>query len=114
MAALALIAMCFVDCNSSVAMVVLCISVGISGCAYSGSCLTELDIAPNLAGTLTGITNTLGSATGFLAPAIAGAITMNNVSGGQVACVLLLKCCVFFRVLSALCYFLFNYILLAF
>ncbi|XP_037799091.1 LOW QUALITY PROTEIN: sialin-like [Penaeus monodon] len=77
-AALALIAMCFVDCNSSVAMVVLCISVGISGCAYSGSCLTELDIAPNLAGTLTGITNTLGSATGFLAPAIAGAITMNN------------------------------------
>ncbi|XP_047484173.1 sialin-like [Penaeus chinensis] len=77
-AALALIAMCFVDCNSSVAMVVLCISVGISGCGYSGSCLTEQDIAPNLAGTLTGITNTLGSATGFLAPAVAGAITMNN------------------------------------
>ncbi|XP_063598728.1 putative inorganic phosphate cotransporter isoform X2 [Penaeus indicus] len=77
-AALALIAMCFVDCNSSAAMVVLCISVGISGCVYSGSCLTEQDIAPNLAGTLTGITNTLGSATGFLAPAVAGAITMDN------------------------------------
>lgn len=80
MAALALVAMCFVDCNSSAAMVVLCVSVGVSGCAYSGNALTEQDIAPNLAGTLTGITNTIGSATGFLAPALAGAVTMNNVS----------------------------------
>ncbi|ROT73126.1 putative inorganic phosphate cotransporter [Penaeus vannamei] len=79
-AALALVAMCFVDCNSSAAMVVLCVSVGVSGCAYSGNALTEQDIAPNLAGTLTGITNTIGSATGFLAPALAGAVTMNNVS----------------------------------
>ncbi|XP_069969590.1 sialin [Penaeus vannamei] len=79
-AALALVAMCFVDCNSSAAMVVLCVSVGVSGCAYSGNALTEQDIAPNLAGTLTGITNTIGSATGFLAPALAGAVTMNNNS----------------------------------
>ncbi|XP_042882848.1 putative inorganic phosphate cotransporter [Penaeus japonicus] len=77
-AALGLIAMCLVDCNSTVAMIVLCLSVGVTGCSYSGNGLTAQDIAPNLAGTLTGITNTLGSATGFLAPALVGAIIEND------------------------------------
>ncbi|XP_042855608.1 sialin-like isoform X2 [Penaeus japonicus] len=76
--AAALIAMCFVDCDSTLAMAMLCIAVGFNGSSYSGNALSEQDIAPNLAGTLLGITNTFGAATGFLAPATVGAITNGN------------------------------------
>ncbi|XP_063598721.1 putative inorganic phosphate cotransporter isoform X1 [Penaeus indicus] len=75
MPAAALVVMCFVNCNSSLAIVVLCVAVGCTGSSYSGSLLMEQDIAPNLAGTLVGITNTVGSITGFIAPAVVGAIT---------------------------------------
>lgn len=60
-------------------MAMLCMAVGFNGASYSGNTLAEQDIAPNLAGTLLGITNTFGSATGFLAPATVGAITSGNV-----------------------------------
>ncbi|XP_027217377.2 sialin isoform X2 [Penaeus vannamei] len=76
--AVALVVMCFVNCNSTLAIVVLCVAVGCTGTSYSGSILTEQDIAPNLAGTLVGITNTVGSVTGFIAPAAVGAITKGN------------------------------------
>ncbi|XP_050723271.1 sialin-like isoform X3 [Eriocheir sinensis] len=73
-----LVAMMWVDCNAVVAVVVMCLAVGFMGPINSGSSLAEQDIAPNLAGSLKGLTNTLGSATGFLAPAITGAIVNNN------------------------------------
>lgn len=76
--AIALLALCFVNCDSTLAMVMLCMALGFSGASYSGNALSEQDIAPNLAGTLLGITNTFGSATGFLAPATVGAITSGN------------------------------------
>lgn len=78
--AVALVIMCFVNCNSTLAIVVLCVAVGSTGSCYSGNLLSEQDIAPNLAGTLVGITNTVGSVTGFVAPATIGAITKGNVS----------------------------------
>ncbi|ROT73124.1 sialin [Penaeus vannamei] len=76
--AVALVVMCFVDCNSTLAMVVLCIAVGVCGSAYSGNALTEQDIAPNLTGTLVGITNTISAVMGFVAPSVTGAITQGR------------------------------------
>lgn len=76
--AVGLIAMMGVNCDPVLAMVVMCLSVGATGPINSGSSLSEQDIAPNLAGTLKGLTNTLGSATGFLAPAVTGAIVNGN------------------------------------
>ncbi|XP_063878458.1 sialin-like isoform X1 [Scylla paramamosain] len=73
-----LIGMMWVNCDPTVAMVVMCLAVGLIGPIGSGSPLSEQDIAPNLAGTLKGLTNTLGSATGFVAPAVTGAITSGN------------------------------------
>ena len=78
--ALCLVAMMWVKCNSVAAVVVMCLAVGLMGTINSGLPLSEQDIAPNLAGTLKGLTNTLASATGFLAPAVAGAIISDNVS----------------------------------
>lgn len=78
--AAALVAMTWVNCNSTVAMTVLCVAVGCLGTVSSGSLISEQDIAPNFAGSIKGLTNTVASATGFLAPAITGAIINDNVS----------------------------------
>ncbi|MPD01770.1 Sialin [Portunus trituberculatus] len=75
-----LVAMIWVECDPVWAIIVMCLSVSATGPINSGSALSEQDIAPNFAGTLKGLTNTLGSATGFLAPAVTGAIIKNNVS----------------------------------
>lgn len=73
-----LMLMCFVNCNTSLAMMVLCISVGLSGSANCGFLCSHQELAPNFAGTLLGITNTVGSAAGVLAPIITGSITEGN------------------------------------
>ncbi|XP_045138893.1 LOW QUALITY PROTEIN: sialin-like [Portunus trituberculatus] len=73
-----LVAMIWVECDPVWAIIVMCLSVSATGPINSGSALSEQDIAPNFAGTLKGLTNTLGSATGFLAPAVTGAIIKNN------------------------------------
>merc|ERR1711962_1410580 len=70
--------MCLVDCDSTLAMVVLCFAVGMNGAIYCGYMSSTQDLAPNYAGTLMGITNTLATIPGFAAPAVVGAITQDN------------------------------------
>jgi hypothetical protein len=55
-------------------------ALGLNGFVYSGFMCTHVDMAPELAGTLFGITNTIASFPGFLAPSVANLITKNNVS----------------------------------
>lgn len=75
-AALALVALSFVDCtNPGAAIAFLCLGVAISGCAYSGFLVNHMDIAPQFAGTLFGLTNCVAAITGFVAPYIASALT---------------------------------------
>ncbi|KAG7159683.1 Sialin-like 8 [Homarus americanus] len=76
---LALLAMTLVGCDSTLALVFMSLGLGAQGAINSGSVISEQDIAPNLAGTLKGITNSLGSVTGILAPLITGAIINNNI-----------------------------------
>ncbi|KAG0727172.1 putative inorganic phosphate cotransporter [Chionoecetes opilio] len=73
-----LVLMCFVNCNTKLAMMVLCVAVGLSGSANCGFLCSHQDMAPNFAGTLLGITNAVGSAAGVLAPIITGSITEGN------------------------------------
>ncbi|KAK7081859.1 hypothetical protein SK128_016485 [Halocaridina rubra] len=77
-AMLSLIIMCFVNCNSALAVVVLCLAVGLSGSANCGFLCSHQDLAPNFAGTLLGFTNTFGSFAGVFAPMITGALTEGN------------------------------------
>ncbi|XP_068247376.1 putative inorganic phosphate cotransporter [Palaemon carinicauda] len=76
--AAALIAICFVDCNSTLAVVCLCISVGVNSASNSGADITEQEIAPNLTALLKSITNSVGSVAGIVAPFITGSITTGN------------------------------------
>ena len=72
--------MCFVGCDPNLAMVVLCMAVGFNGAIYCGYMCSHADIAPAFAGTLMGITNTIGTIPGFTAPSVVGAIINENVS----------------------------------
>ena len=55
--------------------VLLFLGIGLSGAGYSGWQCLFIDMSPNYAGTLVGISNTFGSIPGFLAPLVVGALT---------------------------------------
>ncbi|XP_064087627.1 putative inorganic phosphate cotransporter isoform X2 [Macrobrachium nipponense] len=78
-AGLALVVMCFVNCNVPLAVGVLCIAVGITGASNSGGHVGEQDICPqSLVGVITGMGCMASAATGFLAPLVTGSIIMGN------------------------------------
>ena len=77
---LALIGCCFVGCDRTLAMVMLCIAVGSCGTMFCGYMCSHADLAPRYAGTLMGITNTFATIPGFVSPILTGALTNDNVS----------------------------------
>ncbi|XP_037779269.1 putative inorganic phosphate cotransporter [Penaeus monodon] len=91
-----LVAMCFVNCDGIMAMAVLCTVVGISGSLYSGYMCSHQDLAPNFAGTLFGVTNTLANIPGFAAPQLTGAITYGNQTLSAWRRVFLLSAAIYF------------------
>ena len=58
----------------------MCIGVAASGLMHSGYNVNMLDIAPRYACIIMGLTNTVGTITGFLSPMMVGFITVNKVS----------------------------------
>lgn len=76
-----LVAMCFVNCDAVLAVVVLCVSVGLNGAVYAGYMCSHQDLAPNFAGFLMGLTNTVATIPGFAAPQLTGAITKDQTLG---------------------------------
>ncbi|XP_066974650.1 putative inorganic phosphate cotransporter [Macrobrachium rosenbergii] len=73
-----LIAMCFVDCNATLAVVFLCVAESLNSAQFSGAFVSEQDIAPNFAGVLNGIINSVAAITGIITPLIIGAVTTGN------------------------------------
>lgn len=75
-ASVCLIGLAFVKCSDfSMAIGLLTTGVTLSGSQYSGFLVNHIDIAPKYAGTLFGISNMLGSVSGFVAPPIVGYLT---------------------------------------
>ncbi|KAK3889501.1 hypothetical protein Pcinc_006473 [Petrolisthes cinctipes] len=75
---LGLVAMCFVNCDSILAMVMLCVAVGLNGAIYCGYMCSHQDLAPNFAGSLMGLTNTVATIPPMVSPMIIGAIINDN------------------------------------
>ena len=73
-----LIWMSWVGCNKPMAVVALCVSVSFNAAVYSGCQVNHVDLSPNYAGTLMGITNTVANCAGFLAPYYTGAFIDGN------------------------------------
>ena len=66
-------------CDALLVMILLTLSQFFGGFAYAGFYNPNiLDLAPPYAGTLFGISNTLGNINGFLAPQVAGYIIRDN------------------------------------
>lgn len=74
--------------SATVAVTCMCIGVASSGLMHSGYTVNMLDVAPRYACVIMGLTNTVGTITGFLSPMMVGFITVDKVSLG--ACLLTL------------------------
>ncbi|KAK0040753.1 sialin [Biomphalaria pfeifferi] len=71
---------CYVDSDRNLIVALLTMAVGFSGFTMAGYSVNHLDIAPTFAGVLYGLTNTIGTTTGFIGPAILASLTgeVNN------------------------------------
>ena len=73
-----LVALGFVNCTqTTLAVALLTLGATLHGAVYSSFLVNPMDIAPQFAGTIFGISNMLGAATGFIAPPVAAALTPN-------------------------------------
>ena len=77
--AIALIMIAFatggLECDTDYVVVLLCVGMFFNGAFSAGNFSSHLDLAPNFAGTLMGISNTFaGGVTGFVVPTVIGAI----------------------------------------
>ena len=80
---LLLIGLSFLDCTqTALAVTILTIAVSLSGCLFSGYFVNHMDIAPQYAGTLMGISNAVAASSGFIAPYVASVLTRDvSLSG---------------------------------
>ena len=68
----------FVNCTqTTLAVALLTIGATLHGAVYSSFLVNPMDIAPQFAGTIFGISNMLGAMTGFIAPPAAAYLTPN-------------------------------------
>jgi len=81
--ALFLIAVGFLGCNRILIVLAIIIASSSASLAVSGFGVNNLDLAPNYAGTLYGLTNTLGSVAGFLGPEVVGVLTYRESTRAQ-------------------------------
>lgn len=73
----------FVGCSHLLAMTLLVLGMSLYGFTVGGQSPVALDIAPDFAGTVMGITNCMGNLAGMLAPLATGYFTEHNESLGQ-------------------------------
>ena len=63
------------QCNTTYAIVLMCIGMYFNGAIAAGHFVSHVDLAPNFAGTLFGISNTFsGGVVGFVVPLVIGAL----------------------------------------
>ncbi|XP_041361198.1 sialin-like [Gigantopelta aegis] len=64
--------------NPTLVIALLCLAIGLNGFTLAGYSVNHLDIAPKYAGLMMSISNTFGTTTGFIGPAVVGALTNHN------------------------------------
>ncbi|XP_037075480.1 LOW QUALITY PROTEIN: putative inorganic phosphate cotransporter [Pollicipes pollicipes] len=70
--ALALVGVSFAGCHDALVLSLMVVTVGFNGGVLSGYNINHMDLAPNFAGTLMGLTNCVATLAGVLAPFQAG------------------------------------------
>ncbi|XP_026735802.1 sialin [Trichoplusia ni] len=72
-----LLVLCFIA-HRGVAVALMALAVTCNGAIFSGFLSNHIDIAPNFAGTLMALTNTVGTVPGVIVPLLVGYITHGN------------------------------------
>ena len=75
---LCLIGAGYVGCDRTAAVVLLTLSVGLSGLNGGGFLVNHLDVGPPFAGVLFGLSNSLATIPGFAGPALVGVIAKHR------------------------------------
>ena len=78
--AICLLGIKYAGCDKVLVVVLLCLTVGFNGFQFNSINCNHIDIAPNFAGTLMGITNMFANFSGFLAPMLISYIIEDHVS----------------------------------
>uniref|UniRef100_A0A0N7ZD27 Major facilitator superfamily (MFS) profile domain-containing protein n=1 Tax=Scylla olivacea TaxID=85551 RepID=A0A0N7ZD27_SCYOL len=73
-----LIGITFLHCDRTGTIVLFTLATTLQGGIYTGFLINHIDIAPNFAGTLFGITNALGTIPSWVGPITTGALTKNQ------------------------------------
>ncbi|GBM03563.1 Putative inorganic phosphate cotransporter [Araneus ventricosus] len=68
----------YIGCRPTAIIILLIVSSGLNGLCNSGFRVTHVDMSPEFAGILMGITNCIANFSGFLAPAYVGFITQSG------------------------------------
>ncbi|GLH13608.1 Sodium-dependent phosphate transporter, partial [Gryllus bimaculatus] len=78
-----LIGLAFSGCNSILAIICLTVALATTGAESPGPLAAYVDLSPNHAGIVFGISNMVTVAPGFLSPFIVGYLTFENQTAGQ-------------------------------
>ncbi|KAI1297686.1 Sialin [Halotydeus destructor] len=78
--ALCLYGVTLVKCDAILSVLLFILAMGFNGFIYSGFYVTHVDMAPDFAGTLMGITNCIATIPGILAPYVVGLFLKHDVS----------------------------------
>ncbi|XP_077300658.1 major facilitator superfamily transporter 3 isoform X2 [Arctopsyche grandis] len=73
-----LLGLCYIGCHRTLAVVLMAIGVTCIGGMFCGFLSNHIDIAPNFAGTLMAITNTMATIPGIIVPIFVGQLTHGN------------------------------------
>jgi len=73
--AVCLIIVSYIGCDATMTMVLLTLAVGLQGALYSGYMVNYLDLSPNYASVIYGITSTVGTVPSFVAPLMVATLT---------------------------------------
>lgn len=73
------LALSFTGCNAIAAVVFIVLGTGVQGAVSTGPLANVVDLSPNYAGILLGISGMIGVLPGFISPIIVGKLTYNNV-----------------------------------
>lgn len=65
-------------CNRILVIACLCLSIGFAAFVVGSISINQMDLAPNYAGILVGISNTIATIPGIVAPFLVGALTDNH------------------------------------
>ncbi|XP_017756553.1 PREDICTED: sialin-like [Eufriesea mexicana] len=75
---LCLVLIAYIGCNRTGSTILLILSIVLCGAIFVGHLCNQNDLAPNYAGILMGITNTPGTISAFILPALVGALMENG------------------------------------